>query len=56
MGPVIAILTGAILITAGIVSASSIAQWVGIILSIAGVATVLVGMIMLVGLAEQGKK
>ncbi len=56
MGPVVAILTGAILIAAGILSAPSLAHWAGIILSIAGVATVLVGIIMLFGLAQQGKK
>jgi len=56
MGPVIAILTGAVLIAAGIVSSSEVPQWAGIILSVAGVATVLIGMIMLFSLALQGKQ
>jgi hypothetical protein len=56
MGPVIAILTGAVLIAGGIVSSSAVPEWAGILLSVAGVATVLIGMIMLFGLALHGKK
>ncbi len=55
MGPVVTILIGAILIAIGVTFASSHGPGVGIVLGIAGVATVLVGIIMLFGLA-QGKK
>jgi len=54
MGPVVAILVGAILIAAGIRFSVLLAHGIGIVLGIAGVATILVGMIMLFGLA-QGK-
>lgn len=53
MKPVLSMLIGAVLIAAGLVSASSFAPGVGIILAIAGVATVIVGIIMLFGLAQE---
>jgi hypothetical protein len=56
MGPVVAILIGALLIAAGITFASSLAPGVGIVLGIAGVATVLVGIIMLFGMAQEKNK
>lgn len=52
MRPVITILIGAVLIAAGILFASELASGVGIILGIGGVATVLVGIVMLFGLAQ----
>ena len=52
MAPVMILLIGGLLIAAGILMASRLAPWVGIILAIAGVATFLVGMIMLFGLAH----
>ena len=55
MGPVVTILIGALLIALGVTFASSLVLGVGIVLGIGGVATVLVGIIMLFGLA-QGKK
>ena len=55
MRPIIAILIGALLIATGIVFASRLAAGVGIILGIAGVATVLVGIAMLFGLAQEKK-
>ena len=55
MGPVITILIGGLLITAGLILASRLAPWMGIILAIAGVATLMVGMIMLFGLAHEQK-
>jgi len=55
MGPVTTILIGALLIAADLMFAPHLAPWIGIILAIAGVATILVGMIMLFGLAH-GKK
>lgn len=53
MRPVITILIGALLIAFGIMFASRLASGVGIILGIGGVATVLVGIAMLFGLAQQ---
>jgi len=55
MGPVMTMLIGGLLIAAGLILGSRLPPWVGIILAIAGVATVMVGMIMLFGLAH-GKK
>jgi hypothetical protein len=55
MGPVIIMLIGGLLIAAGLLFASRLAPWMGIILAIAGVATILVGMIMLFGLAHEKK-
>jgi hypothetical protein len=55
MGPVVTILIGALLIAAGLLFDPGLAPWIGILLAIGGVATVLVGMIMLFGLAH-GKK
>lgn len=55
MGPVIAILAGGLMIAAGIIFSSRLFPGVGLILAIAGVATVLVGMIMLFGLAHEKK-
>ncbi len=52
MGPIIAILTGALLIAVGVYSAALMIAWVGIVVSIAGVATILVGLAMLVALAN----
>lgn len=51
MGPVCAILIGAILIAGGLISAAALAPWIRIILGIWGVATIMLGMIMLFGLA-----
>ncbi|MCK9580663.1 MAG: hypothetical protein M0Q92_09465 [Methanoregula sp.] len=63
MVPIIAILIGALLIASGIYFAATIttAAWIGIVLSIGGVATILVGLVMLVILArdntaQEGKK
>jgi ABC-type multidrug transport system permease subunit len=56
MAPVMILLIGGLLIAAGILLASRLAPWVGIILAIAGVATLLVGMIMLFGLAHAKNK
>jgi hypothetical protein len=53
MGPIIAILTGALLIAVGVYSAALMIVWVGIVVSIAGVATILVGLAMLVALANR---
>jgi len=53
MGPIIAILTGALLIAVGVYSAALMIAWVGIVVSIAGVATILVGLAMLVALANR---
>ena len=55
MRPVIVILIGAILIAIGIIFASHMAPGVGIILGIGGVATILVGIAMLFGLAQEKK-
>jgi len=51
MPPVLAILTGAILIAAGLGSAALIAPWIRIILGVGGVATILLGIIMLFTIA-----
>ena len=51
MGPVVAILLGAILIAGGLLSAAALAPWIRIILGIGGVATIMLGIIMLFGLA-----
>jgi len=48
-----AILIGALLIAIGIIFASKLAPGVGIILGIGGVATVLVGIAMLFGMAQE---
>lgn len=53
MKPVLTILIGGILIAVGIMSASSLAPGIGIVLGVGGVATVLVGIAMLFGLAHQ---
>jgi hypothetical protein len=55
MKPVIAILIGALLIAGGIILAPQLAPGIGIILGIGGVATVLVGIAMLFGLAQEKK-
>mgnify|MGYP001213512396 CR=1 FL=1 len=55
MRPVVAILIGALLIAIGIISAPHMAPGVGIILGIGGVATILVGIAMLFGLAQEKK-
>jgi hypothetical protein len=55
MGPIIAILVGAILIGFGVYSAAPTFPGVGIVLAIGGVATILVGLVMLVGLAKGNK-
>ncbi|NMB79869.1 MAG: hypothetical protein GYA23_12335 [Methanomicrobiales archaeon] len=52
MGPIIAILIGALLIAIGVYSATTAVAWIGIVVSIAGVATILVGLAMLVALAK----
>ena len=56
MKPVLTILIGGILIAAGILFASSLAPGIGIVLGVAGVATVLVGIAMLFGMAHDTKK
>lgn len=53
MKPVITILIGGILIAAGIAFSSTLTMGVGIVLGVGGVATVLVGIAMLFGLAHQ---
>ena len=53
MKPVLTILIGGALIAAGIIFASSLAPGIGIVLGVGGVATVLVGIAMLFGLARQ---
>jgi hypothetical protein len=53
MKPVLTILIGGILIATGIVFASSLAPGIGIVLGVGGVATVLVGIAMLFGLAHE---
>ena len=53
MKPVVTILVGGILIASGIVFASTLAPGIGIVLGVGGVATVLVGIAMLFGLAHQ---
>lgn len=55
MGPIIAILIGALLIAVGVYSATTVTAWIGIVISIAGVATILVGLAMLVALAKGNK-
>jgi multisubunit Na+/H+ antiporter MnhB subunit len=55
MRPVIVILIGAILIAIGVIFASHMAPGVGVILGIGGVATILVGIAMLFGLAQEKK-
>jgi hypothetical protein len=56
MGPIIAILVGAVLIGIGVYSAAPTFPGIGIVLSIGGVATVLVGLVMLVGLAKSNRE
>lgn len=56
MGPIIAILLGAILIGVGVYSAAPTFPGIGIVVSIGGVATVLVGLVMLVGLAKGNRE
>ena len=56
MRPVMAILIGALLIAVGIIFSSSLAPGFGIILGIGGVATILVGIAMLFGLAQETNK
>lgn len=51
-----AILIGALLIAVGIIFSSSLAPGIGIILGIGGVATILVGIAMLFGLAQEKNK
>ena len=53
MGPVIAILVGALLIATGILASSRLGTGIGIILAIAGVATLIIGLVMLFNLARQ---
>jgi len=56
MGPIIAILLGAIMIGVGVYSAAPTFPGIGIVVSIGGVATVLVGLVMLVGLAKGNRE
>ena len=56
MKPVVTILVGGILIASGIVFSSTLAPGIGIVLGVGGVATVLVGIAMLFGLAHQKTK
>lgn len=53
MRPILAILIGALLIAISIIFASQLAPGVGIVLGIGGVATVLVGIAMLFGMAHE---
>ncbi|MFA6331642.1 MAG: hypothetical protein WCX22_01700 [Methanoregula sp.] len=55
MRPVIIILIGALLIAAGILFSSALAPGISIVLGIGGVATILVGIAMLFGLARSKK-
>jgi hypothetical protein len=56
MGPIIAILIGAVLIGFGVYTAAPTFPGIGIVLSIGGVATILVGLVMLVGLAKGNRE
>jgi hypothetical protein len=56
MAPIVAILVGALLIALGTYTAAIVVPWIGIVVSIAGVATILVGLVMLVGLAKGNQK
>ncbi len=51
MGPVLAILAGGVLIAIGITSASVLVPWIRILVATGGVATILLGIAMLFGLA-----
>ncbi|HVN74317.1 MAG TPA: hypothetical protein VMT44_06980 [Methanoregula sp.] len=55
MGPVIGILVGAVLIAGGLGFFHTIGLGIGIVLATAGIATILVGMVMLFNLARQDK-
>lgn len=55
MGPILAILIGALLIAVGVYAAATSIAWIGIVVSIAGVATILVGLAMLVQMAKAGQ-
>jgi uncharacterized Tic20 family protein len=55
MGPILAILIGAILIAVGVYAAATSIAWIGIVVSIGGVATILVGLAMLVQMAKAGQ-
>ena len=56
MGPIIAILIGALLIAAGVYAAATAFSWIFIVVSIAGVATILVGLVMLVQMAKANQE
>jgi hypothetical protein len=56
MAPIFAILIGALLIALGTYTAAIVVPWIGIVVSIAGVATILVGLVMLVELAKGNQK
>ncbi len=56
MGPIIAILIGALLIAAGVYAAARAFSWIFIVVSIAGVATILVGLVMLVQMAKANQE
>ena len=56
MGPIIAILIGALLIAIGVYAATTALTWIGIVVSVAGVATFLVGLVMLVQLAKANQE
>jgi hypothetical protein len=51
IGPVFVMLVGAVLIAIGLVFASALVLWIRILFGLGGVATILLGMIMLFGLA-----
>ena len=55
MKPVVTIMIGGILIAAGILLASRMTPGVGIVLGVGGVATVMVGIAMLFGMAQDKK-
>jgi hypothetical protein len=52
MVPIVAMLIGAVMIAVGLLFAASLSPGLGIVLDIGGVATVIVGMVMLFNLAR----
>ena len=55
MKPVLVILIGALLIAGAVIFSSTLAPGIGIVLGIGGVATILVGIAMLFGMAQKSK-
>ncbi len=56
MGPVFVMLVGAVLIALGLLFASSLVLWIRILFGLGGVATILLGMVMLFGIAYRNPK